>query len=327
MPIYDKLNLNNAAVLQSKIYKEKYKNNTSEINFQRFKNDKYSLNKCGLVENGKYNLAYKKDKFGYRENQSKYYKKTDIVLIGDSFIYGVCVNSPYDIVSQLRKLSSKQILNLSIMGSGPKKQLGIMKSCTKKTSFKTFIWFFYEGNDSEMQTYNSKKECYEYPHNMPKAKLDKKDFIISYNFNNINFFTKLKILVAEKLRGLSTLTKYFTTYPNMLNYKAYDQTVDQMAQYLNQKEVKRKIIFYIPKYTRLSMKTKKNHPQLKQLNKLKSEVREIALKNGFEFMDSTNDFKNLKKPLFAFNYEMPTHFSEKGSKVLAESVYNYLSKK
>ncbi len=324
VPIYDKLNLNNIDVLQSKINKKKYKNNTSNIDFQKLEKGNYSLNKCGLSENGKYNLAYKRDKFKYRENQDVYYDNSDLVLIGDSFIYGICLNSPYDTISQLRKLSSKKILNLSIMGSSPIQQLNIVTSCTKKTSFKTFIWFFYEGNDSELETPKI-KNCHEYPKDFPPIKLVKEDFIVNYNLNNINFLTKFKIVLAEKLRGLSTLVKYFIKYPDMLNYEFYDKTVNEMAKYLNKKKVEQKVIFYIPKYTRLSMKIKKNHPTQKQLNKLRSQIKEIAIKNGFEFVDTTFDFEKLENPLFAFNYEMPTHFSEKGSKVLAKSIYNYLS--
>ena len=325
VPLYDKLNLNNIDIVQSKINKKKYKNNTSNIDFQNFKNGKYSLNKCGLSENGKYNLAYKRDKFRFRENKNDYFNYSDIVLIGDSFIYGVCINSPHDPVSQIKKLIPKKILNLSMMGSNPKKQVAIMKNCTKDTSFKIFIWFFYEGNDYEIDKIIKNKKCKQYPHNMMPLKLIKKDFVLNYDLNKITYFTRFKIILAEKLRGLSTFVKYFTNYPNLLNYKAYNKTVSDMSKYLDEKKINRKIIFYIPKYTRLAMKIKNNHPQLKQLDKLRNEVKKVAIKNGFEFADSTFSFQKLENPLLAFNYELPTHFSEKGSKTLAKSVYNYLS--
>ena len=72
------------------------------------------------------------------------------------------------------------------------------------------------------------------------------------------------------LRGFGTLAKYFKSYPKLLPYPMkYDDVVNDLNEFLIQNEVKNKILFYIPKYTRFAYKDIK-HPQIKQLNDLKN---------------------------------------------------------
>ena len=92
-------------------------------------------------------MVLKPDIYGFRENNKLLYKKTDIILLGDSFTYSACVNKPYDLKSQLEKIINKKVLNLSISGTGPIEQLKIIKQHTLTTEFDYFIWVFYEGND------------------------------------------------------------------------------------------------------------------------------------------------------------------------------------
>ena len=71
---------------------------------------------CGPYENGKYNLIFKTDRYGFRENKDERYSKSDVVIIGDSFTMSNCINKPYDLKSQLKKVnSSNSYLNLGIL--------------------------------------------------------------------------------------------------------------------------------------------------------------------------------------------------------------------
>ena len=63
-------------------------------------------------------------------------------MIGDSFGFSSCVNYPNDFKSQLENISKKKILNLSVGGSGPLKQLRIIEEFTKDTNFEYFVWFY-----------------------------------------------------------------------------------------------------------------------------------------------------------------------------------------
>ena len=46
------------------------------------------------------------------------------------------------------------------------------------------------------------------------------------------------------------------------------------------------------------------HPQIKQLNELKKNVKDISMKYNFKFIDGENIFINLDNPLKVFHYEL-----------------------
>ena len=103
--------------------------------------------------------------------------------------------------------------------------------------------------------------------------------------------------------------------------------------YLDQKKIRERYIYYIPSWQRLSnFKSNKigfysTSPQIKQLDILKKNVKEISEKNGFTFIDGENQFLNLNNPLSVFHYKMNTHFNRDGYKLFAEDVYNQVINK
>ena len=301
---------------------------------------------CGPHENGKYNLIFKTDKYGFRENQDTRYAYSDVVLIGDSFTMSNCINKPYDLKSQLKKInSSNSYLNLGIHGIQPWQQLGIAKKILFNTEFKKLVWIFYEMNDYEnprnnnLDTYNKLISDKETLNNSINATINlgsnfltepvnEKDYLVEKKYlQKKSFFTKLKIFSIYKMRGLSTITKYFKTYPDLLDKESYNSTVNDMYEFTKIKEVKNLYIYYVPSYIRLSYKNFDNHPQITQLNNLKNNVKKIAEDNNFTFIDGEDGFKDLKNRLSIFHYELPTHFNEKGYRLMAEHMLEKISNK
>ena len=301
---------------------------------------------CGPHENGKYNLIFKTDKYGFRENQDTRYAYSDVVLIGDSFTMSNCINKPYDLKSQLKKInSSNSYLNLGIHGIQPWQQLGIAKKILLNTEFKKLVWIFYEMNDYEnprinhLDEYNKLISDKETLNNIINATINlgnnfltepvnEKDYLVEKKYLQKNsFFTKLKIFFIYKTRGLATITKYFKTYPNLLNKESYNSTVNDMYEFAKIKEVKNLYIYYVPSYVRLSYKNFDNHPQITQLNNLKNNVKKIAEDNNFTFIDGEDGFKDLKNRLSIFHYELPTHFNEKGYRLMAKHMLEKISNK
>lgn len=94
------------------------------------------------------------NKFGFRSiaNQ-KLDKPLDLILIGDSYTEGACVNSPHDIASVLGKDSN--LFNLGRGGSGPLFQLGLIKEFMALadsgeillTDEFNVVWIIFTGND------------------------------------------------------------------------------------------------------------------------------------------------------------------------------------
>ena len=66
-------------------------------------NKEHTIHKCGKSENGFYNMSYKEDIFGFRENDNQLFYDTDIIIVGDSFGLSSCVNFPYDLNTKLKK--------------------------------------------------------------------------------------------------------------------------------------------------------------------------------------------------------------------------------
>ena len=129
-------------------------------------------------------------------------------------------------------------------------------------------------------------------------------------------------------RGFGSLVKYLKTYPPLLpNEEQYDNVVKDLSNYLNKKSIEKKIIFYIPVYTRLSYKdtTYLRHPHLKHFDQLKLLVEKTAKKYDFEFVDGADLFSKHKDPLTYFNYRLPTHFNIEGYRSLAQFISDELN--
>ena len=270
-------------------------------------------------------MAYKKDIFGFRENDEQSFYDTNIVIIGDSFGISSCVNFPHDLDTKLRnKLKNKKILNISKGGTGPQYQKEILINLLKKTNtkFDTLIWLFYEGNDHGdlKRNYGKKLDLdFQITRNWDNQNVDNTK--VNYTPSNNIYILRLKLFLANYFRGFGSLVKYLKTYPDLLpNEKYYDDVVNELAFLLDEIEVKNKFIFYIPGYTRLTY-NKIYHPHLNQFDNLKLLIKKIALKYDFTFIDGASIYHEKENPLDVFHYGLPTHFNIKGYEILA----NHLS--
>ena len=298
----------------------------------------YRQEKCGLIESGIYDAIYQRDTHGYRENIEERYIKSDFILIGDSFIQSICENKPWDFKSALLKKTDYTYLNLGIAGTDFPAQTVQILSQTKDIEFKGILWFFYEGNDYETrmdEDYIKNKTKIKYK----LKKIDSKLTFYSYhlihlleqnydieNKHTIDFIFKFKIWLAEFIRGPATIIRFFNTYDNLLVKEEYDLALQYVQKYLDKKNIKKRYIIYIPSWQKISlhkikdMPILKNHPQLKQFENLKTNVKNIAEKNGFKFIDTDNIFLNKKKPLSVFHYDLNTHFNAEGYELLSQEV-------
>lgn len=329
VPIYKQLNLNLEDIIQVKLKDQKYKDSIQKININNFLPEESVIKKCGNTEDGIYNLFYKPDKFGFRNNENSFYEETDIILLGDSFVFSDCINAPYDFTSKLRILSNKRILNLGVSGTAVYSQFLHLKKFTQDTKYETVIHFFYEGNDYEERRKNTAFINLDNSiklSNIKDLKLSNvKDLFVNKKMNSNVFYLKQKIYLAEHLRGLNTLTGYFRNYPALLEYSDYEDSVKELAEYLDNKKIKSRYVYYIPKYTRIALHKTPNHPQIKQLDDLKASVKKIYEENNFKFIDGVDEFNRSNKKLLIFNYELPTHFNKIGYEEMAIHI-NYFIK-
>ena len=333
--IVHKKNFQNVKEIKEKIIQIKNKNKVNQNYLSIFDKNyekldysgEYKIGNCGSIENGNDELIYQTDKNGFRENQEKRYILSDYILLGDSFTQSICENKPNDLKSLLLKKTKLSYLNLGMEGTDYAEQALNLFHYSKDTNFKGLIWLFYEGNDYE-QTSDKVKKIKKNIHNQ----INKKDANYQLNINHkITNFFKLKVWFAEFIRGPSVLLKFFKNYDNLLDKKDYEYVHKKTKIFLDEKNIKNRLIVYIPSWQKISLYKLKNfglynnHPQIVQLNSLKNNVKEISEKYGFTFIDIDKNFFDLENPLDVFHYELNTHFNRKGNETLASAIIDQLN--
>ena len=356
VPIYDKLKIDRNQLTNIKSNTSKIDNKFIPLHKNLKINAQY-VNKCGFQESGVYHAFYTPDMYGFQDNDNTLYSNSDIIMIGDSFGISSCVNPPHTMKSQLEILSKKKILNLSVQGTGPITQMKIVTKYAANTNFNTLVWFYYEGNDwgeillsidndlfkkethinnnllldvnllnteSGINLLTSQKEVMvDYEALLTFTKQNDKEQIINHKWQNEKL-VKLKIYLAEKFKGLNSLIKYFKKYPELNGQQEYEKSVKLMRNFLENKSVKKRYIYYLPQYSRLAQKIK-THPELKNLNKQKKFIKFIANKYNFEFIDGAEFLYNRNNPLDIFHYYLPTHYNEHGYKLISKHLYKIIS--
>ena len=103
-------------------------------------------------ESGFYS-TYKSDNFGFN-NYNDIWKKNklshNILLIGDSYVHGACVNQNFTITSFLNKKNKNyNFFNLGMGGNGPLINYATLREYGEFLKPKKIFFFFFEGNDYE----------------------------------------------------------------------------------------------------------------------------------------------------------------------------------
>ena len=333
--IVHKKNYQNVRENKEKIIQIKNKNKISENYLSIFDDNykklnyagEYRVGNCGSIENGNDELIYQADKNGFRENRESRYILSDYILLGDSFTKSICENKPNDLKSLLLRKTNFSYLNLGMEGTDYAEQALNLFYYTEDTNFEGVIWLFYEGNDYE-QTSDKVKKIKKNNYNQIN-KIDAK-YKLNINHKITNFF-KLKVWFAEFIRGPSVLLKFFKNYDNLLNKKDYEYVLKKTKFFLDEKNIKNRLIVYIPSWQKISLYKLKNfgfynnHPQIVQLNSLKNNVKEIAEKYEFTFVDTDEYFFDLENPLDVFHYQLNTHFNKMGNEMLASAIIDQLN--
>lgn len=295
--------------------------------------------KCGKVESGENNLVYKSDTKGFRENTENLYKSSDYVFLGDSFVHGICINYPNNMVSVIRELSNKKILNLSLHGLQPYQQLAYANVYLKDVNYKELVLFFFEGNDYE-QPLKQNLDNYQEIIKSNKKILEKKTFynlkqnifltlgeidknIYKVTSDKINLITKMQIYFSEILRFPVSILKYLKRYPDLLDKEDFKNILTELKNLTNEKEAKLSIV-YLPHFTRLSMLKYENHPQIMQFNKMRDTIQNLSNDLSIHFLDFADYIEKRKDPLDIFYYNINTHYNETGNRLLAQFIYEEL---
>jgi hypothetical protein len=152
-------------------------------------------------ENGSYSI-YTSDEHGFNNPSGLWKQNPDIVLLGDSFGQGACVQRGEESASIIRK-SYPRTLNVSYSNTGALMMLARLKEYVLPLKPKVVIWQFYEGNDladtwNEFRSSTLKRYYHEsYGQGLRKSQPQLDDFLKKF-FDRKYQLQKTKIKAAPK---------------------------------------------------------------------------------------------------------------------------------
>ena len=302
--------------------REFLKENKDEIPLTPMSNTKYiSCNEFGMWK------KIKTDKFGL--NNKIFHKKFDILLMGDSFAEGSCVDQEYEPANLFEKKFNLKTYNLGISGNGPLISLALAHEIKKIFEFDYIVWFIFDNDFYDLSL--------EIKSNYLKEYL-KKDFLNNQYFENIektNFFQKqyiennlenfkrgysLKESLLELKPLISRINKLINKKPNedLVKYnKDYFEKIFDKISFLYPK--KKIFIVYLPETTCFKHRSVECS---KRFDELSSYSDEVTFLNFYNFLKNNSDEY---KDMYALGQDR-AHFSPAGYEYLIEFVYDSIKK-
>lgn len=98
---------------------------------------------------------YISDRYGLNNPDNVWNKNPNIIILGDSYAHGACLNEPDTIVGNMRR-HDLDIGNISYGGNGPLLELATLKEILNVSNPETVIWFFAEANDLSQLEFTKK---------------------------------------------------------------------------------------------------------------------------------------------------------------------------
>ena len=267
-------------------------------------------------ENGYYSID-QSDRYGFNNEDYLWdLDQVDIIILGDSYAYGECVNRENNFATQISHLKNLNVLNLGYGGNGPLIELATFKEFKPK-KFSKVIWFFTERNDlSDLskELENNVLRQYlinpNYIQNL-KSKTSEKELYLENKleilFNQkedkkkFNFINFLKILNTRML-----LIKNKPKPP----LDEFEKIIDLALNIVDKKNF---FFVYIPSNLRYFKNTDYDYSYNQIIKIIKNKnINLIDLKKEF-----SNDLKNIK---YFYPFQERGHFSEYGYLKVSELI-------
>ena len=277
-------------------------------------------------ENG--NMSeYFSDRYGFANKDNVWdIKKIDILMLGDSFAHGACVDPDNNISHYLENFSKKNIINLGYGANGPLIELATYFEYGKRKKPEIILWFYYEGNDlNNLGNEIKSKELIKYlttDHNQElinKQKIIDK-YLLNYqnkSLKNLQNSKKKKInpIKVVKLGNIRTIiiqspfiqNKKNCSYKNINNFFNIIKKIDSTAY----EEDSKFYFVYLPTYYRFVTKN----------NFCKSEIINGLNNYKINYIDIHKElFDKIEDPLIYFPFKMFGHYTSSGYKEIAKII-------
>ena len=294
-------------------------------------------------ETGKWAII-QSDKFGFNNRNTARFGASDIVLLGDSFGTGACLDGKFSIASNIEN-SGKTVLNLSIGGHQPLDELATLKEYAPQ--FKTLVWLFFEGNDFIPATDGELAVRYLEPDYTQNLKSREREIVglfdalehdwgiraslragQSASQSRISFDRLASSLSSWRDRFFSPTISFLRSFrpaePIQFDQDLFGATLREGMRTARSKGASRFILVYLPSWEKLSWKPS-THPQLTTFDQLRKSVSSMSEAAGFEFLDATPRFSSEDRASL-FPYDTHAHYTEKGYRLASEAILQGLGK-
>ena len=271
--------------------------------------------------------TFKSDRYGFNNLDSIYEKKgKKVILIGDSFVQGQCVNQKNTIAYKLNEKGYNTI-SLGLAGNGPLLELAILKEYGLKLNPSKIIWFFFENDIRDLEK-NSKSEILkmymhsDYTQENIKRQKEIDVFWKKYEKKKIKEKKVKKKNILKKIERAIFLKSYkdfvFDSFEKeYIEYKNINtKNIEEFIKIINlskkiSEETDAKFYFvYLPFYKSILYKEPESKKEI--LNKIK--------KLNINYFDFQEELKKFKDPLNFFPLKIEGHYTDKGYELIAEKI-------
>ena len=282
--------------------------------------------------------SYVSDRYGFNNPDEVWNQdEIDTIIIGDSFVHGMCVNRPDDIPSVIRNLTKKNIISLGYRGNGPLIEYATLREYLNKP-VKNIIWVYYENDliDLHNELKNEILRNYIENNNFSQDLLSKQKKINILNKtlvenlykietntviqNKKDMKIKYKIIKFIRFNELKNLliSKFNTDQKNEISlpYNEFQKILEKVKQITLNKNINLYFV-YLPRNNYLS---KENNPQYKKIIKIIQEL-------NIDLIDLQKDFfEKINNPTKYYTFNIGPHLNIIGykevSKFIFEKIYN-----
>jgi hypothetical protein len=294
-------------------------------------------------ENGYFSI-FSSDRFGFNNKNSNWdLKNIDLLLVGDSFVNGACVNYKDTINGNLEKIKKNlKILNIAKGGNGPLSEYAALREYLPYVNPNKIVWFYFEGNDLENlndELKNSILSKYINDFNFSQNLFYKQNSIdnflnehlkseIQYREKNIKKknkiidFIKLNKLIRFKNEKIYNIKLYYNKKNKNYIFNQFSEIIFFASELAKNKKSEFYFV-YLPDLRRYSDSENKKNLFYKE------EIIEIVKKLKIPIIDLDKElFAEQIEPLLLFPKVIPpVHYNEKGyylvSRIIAKKLkYN-----
>lgn len=296
-------------------------------------------------ESGEF-IIFKTDEHGFNNPDGLYFERSsDVLLIGDSFTQGACLNREENIAGRLMAKGVK-VLNLGMLNSGPPKELAILKEYGRLVKPKTVFWLFYEGNDYEGLDFEKKSPIYMnyLDKNFSRHLVNKQEVIdkmllqhLEKEFGNL-IEGEIKLQEDKTNKQQVSLTSSFLSVLKLTKLRKRGGFFNQECEFQfdplmkaifieatrTVREWDGQLVFvYLPSYYRYSERN--NSCKVRFLDKGKKELISVIEELQLPIIDIQDAFDAHPDPLSFFPFRIYGHYNADGYKLVADYLGEYLS--